>query len=342
MRTRRILALLVCVVSALVVLALAGCGGGKKSVPANAIALVGNQPVLRSQFDALMAQQRGVYKAAKKSFPAPGTTEYEQIRRYAVNYLVEQSVFEQEAKKLGVVVTSKQAEKELSLLIKRSYKGDRNRFKKEVLDKRGLTWGDALQSVHTSLLGAAVKKKLTTDVKVSESDIKAYYDKNKSRYKQPESREARHILVKTKVQADKIYAELKAGASFDKLAKKYSLDTTTAKTGGKLPGGVSRGQTVPEFDKVTFLLKTHEISKPVKTSYGWHIIEPLTDTTPERLMPLGEVESVIRQQLTQEKQQKAVDDWVAMAKKRVTQDVTYQVGFAPPKEAVSLLTTTTK
>ena len=85
----------------------------------------------------------------------------------------------------------------------------------------------------------------------------------------------RHILVKTKALADEIDAQLKNGGDFAELAKKYSKDTGSAAAGrqARRSEGPDRRR---EFDKVAFALKTNELSKPVKTQYGWHIIQALS------------------------------------------------------------------
>jgi parvulin-like peptidyl-prolyl isomerase len=96
---------------------------------------------------------------------------------------------------------------------------------------------------------------------------------------------------------------------------------------------------VPEFDKAAFSLKTHEISKPIKTQYGWHIIEPLTSIKKERVTPLKEVRTAIRQQLVQQKKQDKMRKWVDDTTKDFESKTSYQVGYAPPATTATTPTT---
>ena len=82
---------------------------------------------------------------------------------------------------------------------------------------------------------------------------------------------AYHILVKTKEEADSILKEIKSGASFQKMAQLKSI-CPSGKNGGDL-GWFGRGQMVREFEKAAFELEKGEISEPIKTQFGWHIIK---------------------------------------------------------------------
>ena len=126
---------------------------------------------------------------------------------------------------------------------------------------------------------------MTKDVDVPPTEIAQYYQENQASYGTPESRVVRHILVaekdgdtvdfdKSKEEADRLYAELQDGADFAALAKAESADTTSAVRGGRLE--IRRGETVPEFDKMSFDLEQGTVSKPVRTTYGYHIIEALS------------------------------------------------------------------
>jgi parvulin-like peptidyl-prolyl isomerase len=156
-------------------------------------------------------------------------------------------------------------------------------------------------------------------------------------YAQPETRVVRHILVKDKALADKLYGQLKGGADFAALAKKYSQDPGSKAQGGTLT--ISRGQTVPEFDKVAFDLKTGEISKPVKTQFGWHIIQAQKDATKSKKTPYAQVKEAIRQQLLTQKRSDSLQKWLTGIQGEFAKKVKYAAGLAPPATTTSATTT---
>lgn len=126
---------------------------------------------------------------------------------------------------------------------------------------------------------------------------------------------ARHILLKpdasmlpdeAKRQVNNIYQQLKSGKDFGKMAKHYSLDTASAVKGGDL-GWVNPGETVPEFEKAMDKLAINEISKPVKTRFGWHLIQVLERKQQENSLAVKKQQ--IRQYLYQKKFAEAVQNW---------------------------------
>jgi parvulin-like peptidyl-prolyl isomerase len=158
---------------------------------------------------------------------------------------------------------------------------------------------------------------VTANVKVSDAAAQKYYGANTSSFTTPKTREVRHILVSNKGLADTIETKLKNGASFAALAKKYSKDTGSAAHGGKLcvaHGGTSGAcqQTVAPFDKAAFSLKTDEISQPVKSVYGYHIIQALAAVKPAHTQTFAEVKAQIEANLASQQKQTA---WTAFLAK---------------------------
>ncbi|MBQ2615645.1 MAG: peptidyl-prolyl cis-trans isomerase, partial [Synergistaceae bacterium] len=100
---------------------------------------------------------------------------------------------------------------------------------------------------------------------------------------------------------------LKAGKSFDAVAKEYSIDPGSAINGGDL-GEFPRGMMVPEFEKAAFELKNPgDVSEPVKTQFGWHIIK-LEERIPESPMPFEQVKSRLLQELQEQKTQTVLQE----------------------------------
>ena len=322
------LVLLLCVLASI---GLAGCGGDE-DVPADAVAVVDGQEIAKSDYDALIAQAKKSYKNQKREFPAAGSQEFQTLRNQAVQFLVQREQFEQKAEDLDVEVTDKQVDARLEQIKKQYFGGDQKKFEKQ-LKEQGITEKQVRNDIRAQLVSEKIFAKVAGDAKVTDEEIAAYYAKNKTQYSQPESRDVRHILVKTKKQADDLHTQLQNGAAFAVLAKKFSEDTGSKANGGKLT--ISKGQTVAPFDQTAFLLKKNDISKPVKTEFGYHIIQPLTDTKPAKVTPLKDVQASIKQQLQQTEKNEAMTKWVDDLKKDYKDKVSYATGFTPPPDAKS-------
>jgi peptidyl-prolyl cis-trans isomerase D len=148
--------------------------------------------------------------------------------------------------------------------------------------------------------GAKIEQTLNPD-----AELQVAYNQNQANFRVPERIHERHILLMTqgkpagdepkiKAKAEDLVKQLRAGADFAELAKKYSEDTGSAAKGGDLDW-VTRGQMVPEFEKASFSLKPMAISDPVKTQYGYHIIQVLAHED-ARLKPFAEVKDELAKQ----------------------------------------------
>jgi foldase protein PrsA len=344
MKTRApFLALALTVLAVLV----AGCGGGGNgSVPSDAVAKVNGTSIPKSTLTSLINVAFARYKAQKQPVPKVGTAAYSQLRDQAVTFLVQEEELTQEAAKLGVSVSQKDLDKRVALIKTTYYKGSEKKLDAE-LKKDGITLAELEQyNLKPQLLSEKLETKVTESVKVSTADAQKYYDQNKATFTTPKTREVRHILVSSKSLADQIETKLKNGQSFATLAKKYSKDTGSAQQGGKLcvaHGGSSGAcsQTVPPFDKASFSLKTNEISAPVKSVYGWHIIQALGPVKPAHTQTFKEVESQIKSNLAQQQKQTAWTDWLAKVKKDYSGKVSYQTGYAPATTTTPTVTTPT-
>jgi parvulin-like peptidyl-prolyl isomerase len=328
----------VALLSVLAVLLVAACGGGSKNVPSDSVAVVGSEHITKSQFNFLLDGAKRTYKVKKTPFPKAGTTAYKSLQDQAMQYLVQESELEQKAKGLGVEITDKDIDARLKQIKQQYFGGSETKYQAQ-LKTQGLTETQIKSDLRAQILSEKVYNKVTADVKVSDKDIQAYYLAHKSDYAQAASRDVRHILVNNKKLADQIETQLKNGADFGKLAKKYSKDPGSAANGGKLT--VSKGQTVPEFDKEAFKLKTNETSPPIHTQYGWHIIQALSPVKAAKQTPLKDVKDSIKQQLLQTKKTDAMNKWVDTMKKDFSKKVRYQAGYEPTATTTTGSSTTT-
>jgi foldase protein PrsA len=319
-------------------LAAAGCGSGTKKVPTDSVAVVGSDSITKSEFNFLLDGAKSQATAAKATFPKPGTTEYKTLQDKAMAYLVQEKELEQQGKGMGIEVTNADVTKQIAQIKQQYFGGNEKAFQAQ-LKQQGFTLPLLELYQRGNLLSDKLYKKVTGTVKVSDAEITKYYNANKTQYASLASRDVRHILVSSKKQADSLESQLKAGGDFAKLAKKFSKDTTSAVNGGKLT--VEKGKTVPEFDKEAFALKTNEISPPVHTQYGWHIIQALSAVKPASTQPLSAVKETIRQNLLQQKKTDAFQKWLDGVKKDFAKKVRYQTGYVPAATATTTTPTTT-
>jgi len=160
------------------------------------------------------------------------------------------------------------------------------------------------------------KNKILGQIQVTPEDVKAYYDQHQDQYRVPEEVKVSHILIKTpspgadgkvdekgleeaRKKAEDVLKQLKSGAKFEDLAKKYSEDPGSGKQGGDL-GWIGRGRTVPEFEKSAFSLAKGQLSDLVKSSYGFHIIRT-EDKHEAHLKTIDEVKDQIEPLIKQQK-----------------------------------------
>jgi parvulin-like peptidyl-prolyl isomerase len=316
-------------------LAVSACGG-EGDVPAGAVAVVDGSEISKEELDLLLDQAKLNYGT---QFPRAGTPEYQNLQRQYVAGLVQGEWFEQEAEELGIEVTDKEVDAELDKFVESRFEGKRAELEK-ALKQQNFPMEALRDSLREGLLRQKLFEEVTKEVEVPNSELLAYYQQNSAQYSVPESRDVRHILISekkgsevdfaaSKTEADRIYAELRNGADFAALAKAESTDTVSARQGGKLT--INKGQTVPEFDKWSFEAKVGDLSQPIKTTYGYHVIEALSAVKPAKTTPFKEVRASIQATLLQEKKSTFMEEWAADLRGEYEGKTTYAAGFQPPE-----------
>jgi foldase protein PrsA len=222
-------------------------------------------------------------------------------------FLIQGEWVQQEADKRGIEVKQSELKKSLDDQKKQVFPNDKQY--QQFLKSSGMTEEDVLFRVKLNEL----QKKLTQDAtkdaaKVSDEDISAYYAKNKDKFAQPERRDLRVVLTKTKAKAALAKKELESKAAFKNVVKKYSIDEASKSQGGMLRA-VSEGQQEKPFNDAIFGAPKNKIEGPVKTQFGWYVfrVEKVTKASQQTL---DESKETIRKLLVSQREQKALDAFV--------------------------------
>ena len=220
-----------------------------------------------------------------------GQTYKYKYKTLVLDQMINTELLAQNAEKEGIKVTDKEIQGSYNDL--KTYVNSDEAIKSAAEDL-GISDDFLKQQAKLSLLIQKSQEKFYKEEKVSDSEMKKYYDEHIDEYKKDEV-EASHILIKTtddnnkplseaeqkkaKAKAEKVLKEVKAGGDFAELAKKYSQDPGSASQGGSL-GAFGKGMMVKEFEDAAFGMEPGEVSDLVKTDFGYHIIK-VTDRIKE-------------------------------------------------------------
>jgi len=206
-----------------------------------------------------------------------------------------------------------------------SYKQEIGRFEQNI-QRQLIEYKDNL------LVESYLRKLRAKDLAVTDADVEKYFNDNRAIYDKPAEILGSHILVETREQAEALLAQLKSGASFEKLAKENSKDPASAANGGKLPP-FRHGTLVPEFENAAFALKNGELSAPIQTQFGFHIIKKTASKSlPART--LADAKEDIRRMLERMKFDQWVKDRQAKLNVRVNESnaALLSAGTPPPPQ----------
>ena len=311
----------------------AGCGG----VPGNAVAEVDGNPIEKATYDHwLQVAARSSGQGAKATVPRPPdftecvtqkrkTTpkpakgqpkvtdealkkqcqqEYNQLRDQVLQLLISFQWLEGEAQDQGIKVTDAEVKKSFEQQKKQSFpkEADYQKFLKD----SGQTEADILLQVKADLLATKIRDKVVKGKdKVSDAQIRDFYNKNKQRFSQPERRDLLVVLTKSKAKAEAARKALRSGQSWKAVAKKFSIDQASKAQGGKLPAQ-AKGTLEKQLDEAVFSAKKGKLSGPVKTQFGFYVFK-VTKITPASQQTLAQARETIRQTLQSQNQQKALE-----------------------------------
>ncbi|NLK98979.1 peptidylprolyl isomerase [Defluviitalea saccharophila] len=175
-----------------------------------------------------------------------------------------------------------------------------------------------LEQMKKSLLMQYAANKLMTSVSVDDEEVRAYFEANKSIFAQPKTVAASHILVDSEEEALKILDEINNGLDFSDAARKYSK--CPSKDSGGALGEFSQGKMVPEFEQAAFSMEPGEISKPVQTQFGYHIIK-VDQVNEAKESSFEEVKDEVKNQCLFNKQQEVYIEKQEELKKKYSVEI---------------------
>lgn len=243
------------------------------------------------------------------------------IRRDALNDLIERRLILQEAKRLGIKTTDDELKDAIEDIKKKNNIDDAGFM--SLLGKEGVTLEEYKANLKDQLTtGRIIETEVRSKIVVTDKDISDYYREHLKDFTLPEESRVRHIFLRidknnpTAVRGVvmDIMKKLKEGADFADLAKVYSSDEASAKAGGDI-GFLKKGQLSPELESVVFSLKSGEVSEPVFTENGIHIIK-VEETKGNRQPSLSEVSDKIKEILLQKRYNKRYNEWIRGLRKK--------------------------
>jgi foldase protein PrsA len=322
---------------ALLVAALATAGCGSEELPGDAVATVDGQVIDQGSFEHWMniaAKTSGrpaeaipkppdyaaCVKAKQSTKPVEGQPkltdsearqqcqeEYDGLRDQVLGLLVSSRWLEAEARERGIAVSDAEVEKRFDMLRKQSFP-KRKQYAKFLKDS-GQSEADVLLRVRVDMLTTKLQEQVTKGAdKVSERQVTDYYNRNREQFAQPETRDARIVLTRTAAKAGRAKAALARGASWKRVAKRFSVDTTTKKQGGKLTG-ITQGQQEKALDDAIFGAAKGKLTGPVETQFGHYVFE-VTGIKEGSQQTRAQAAGAIKQILISEKRQKLYDDFM--------------------------------
>lgn len=261
--------------------ALVGCSNGSSnSTDDEVVAKVGDLTVTKSEFYEELVKQNGAQ---------------------VLDVLIADKIMQAEVKKQNIDISKEEIEADLEEM--KEFYGSDEALNQE-LDNYGLTLDDVRNNIKSNL---QIERLLAPYIEISDEEIAEYFEENKASFGQEEQVKASHILVETEEEALDIKAKLDAGEDFAELAKEYSIDETNSEQGGAL-GYFAESRMVQEFSNAAFSLGVDEISDPVKTNFGYHIIR-VEDRIEEKLPVLEDNIEEIKNQIFQTKSYDAYMTW---------------------------------
>jgi len=241
------------------------------------------------------------------------------VKKSLLYRLIDESLLNLEAEKLGIEVSEKELELELHNLLSEY---DQAKLSL-VLAKNEMSFEEWKAGVKKNLRSRKlVEREIDSKIKVGEKEVKQFYKENSDQFKWPERVRAMQIMVEDETTAERVRKKLTGGGDFGKIAREYS-QSPDSMVGGDL-GFFGRGQMPPEFEEAVFDLKEGEISNVIESIYGFHLFKVVKKEKP-RVMKYKEARDRIRQLLLERKREKEFKGWIKLLTKKNTISINREV-----------------
>lgn len=231
--------------------------------------------------------------------------DWETSKTAVMTSLVQQEWFRLEAEDRGINISDAEVKARFAQLKQQSFPKEADY--KKFLKQYNQTEAELLKLVRASMVQEKVQQKVTEIPTPSTGKVEDEYNKNKSKYATPASRDLNLVFNASKAKADAAKSALDSGESWASVAKQYSQDSVSKGNGGKFPG-VTKGQFPKELDSSVFGASKGTIVGPIKTQYGYYVFE-VTKATPGKQQTLAQAKQQIQSTMQQEAQQKAQTDF---------------------------------
>lgn len=220
-----------------------------------------------------------------------------------LDLMISNEIIHQEAEKEDISVTDEEVAAEIAVY-EEQYGGAEEL--ESALAASGMTVEALKEEIQTYV---KIEKLIGPGIEITEEQIQTYFDENKDSFGQSEQVEASHILTATKEEAEEVEGKLADGGDFAELAKEYSSDTASAENGGEL-GAFGSGEMAPEFEETAFAMAVDDVSKPVETEFGFHIIK-VTGKTEAAEATLENSKEEIKELLFEEQLNSEYTTWLS-------------------------------
>jgi len=321
------------IIAAIAILTIAGSAMGCKmiektpeAIQKTVLATVGNEKITKGDLDKQIVPQLKQQYGDDYATNDKVKDQVKQAKTQGLNSLVTQNILLQKATELNL----KPSDDVINSQIDETMNGYKTQYPEEgqfadVLKQAGLTEDELKDSLKKQIIMTAVQQDMVKDITVTDEDIQTYYNENKdTQFSVGAGATAAHILVADEQTAKDLKVKLDAGADFATLAKENSTDPGSKDKGGSL-GFVAYNSTqlVTEFMDGFKKLKEGEVSEPVKSQFGYHLIKA-TGLKSAEVSPLDTVKDQVKQTLLQQKQSTAfnskIEEWKTALKVKTYED----------------------